>query len=386
MRLWYVPGLRGWGCELDDFKVVRELGRGSSGVVQLAWQLSLQRTVALKRLLRVWTGDDDTNARLRREAEVIARLNHPSVVTLYDLVVDGSDLVLVMEHVRGPTLRALSAQAKPTPGQALSVVADVADALECASRSGIVHRDVKPANVFVTASGRCKLGDFGLAKISAEDAMFRTHDGLRRGTPLYMAPEQLLGAELTPACDVYALAIVAYELLAGMHPLQGLSASDAISAHLEGSLATMEFPAVPRPMAKALRAALAADPATRPTASSLSATLRRHSPAEWLSVTPDAEVRHMGDDDDLWASDGGWSKDDVDEATWHGVGMPETTTSTASTRLQDVFPTIDVAWLKPQRTPQSRWKWLSRPVIVTVAMFSASFVLVLIILELSRTR
>lgn len=353
---------------MDGFEVVRELGRGSSSVVELAWQQSLERPVALKRLLRVWHGDPGATARLRREAQVVSRLSDPRVVTLYDLAVEGDDVVLVMEYVRGPTVRALSATTTPTPSQALAVVADVAGALECAARIGVVHRDVKPANVFVTATGRCKLGDFGLARISAERDLYLSHDGVRRGTPLYMAPEQLRGDELTPACDVYALGLLAWELLAGTHPLAGLPVSDVVAAHLRGGPAVAEAPSVPRPVADVLRAALAPAPGHRPGAAELAEALQRHAPGHWFEGQRDSHVEPHRPASEVglgvWESEAGWSKVQVAESTWMG---PDDEAAFAGRpfgpgRATEAFPGIDDSWLQPveHRAPALRRRRVRR--------------------------
>ena len=143
----------------------------------------------------------------------------------------------------------MAATARPTASQALVVVSDVADALEYAASRDVVHRDVKPANVFITATGRCKLGDFGLARISGERAMFLSNDGTVRGTPLYMAPEQLRGEAPTSAWDVYALALMATELLAGRHPFAGMSVRGALEAHLDrGAASAATASALPPPV------------------------------------------------------------------------------------------------------------------------------------------
>ena len=211
---------------------------GDMSVVQPAWQRGLDRDVALKRLRRSLSADASSTERLRREAQVVSRLDHPRIVQLYDLITDGADLVLVMEAVPGPSVQSMAATARPSASQALAVVSDVAEALDYAASRGVVHRDVKPANVFVTTTGRCKLGDFGLARISGERAMFLSNDGTVRGTPLYMAPEQLRGEAPTPAWDVYTLALMATELLSGSHPLAGMSVRGAVEAHLDGGAAS----------------------------------------------------------------------------------------------------------------------------------------------------
>ena len=382
------PGVWGWRT-VDGFEIVRELGRGSSSVVELAWQRSLERLVALKRLMRVWHDDPGATARLRREAQVISRLSDPRVVTLYDLAVEGDEVLLVMEYVRGPTVRSLFATTSPTPSQALAVISDVAGALDCAARIGVVHRDVKPANVFVTSGGRCKLGDFGLARISAERDLFLSQDGVRRGTPLYMAPEQLRGVELTPACDVYALALLAWELLAGAHPLAGLPVSDVVAAHLRGDAAAADAPSVPRPVADVLRAALAPVPGDRPGAAELAEDLQHRAPAHWFDGRRDSplEAHRPASDVGLgvWHSEAGWSRAQVAEFTWTGPEDEPVPAgrSFAPDQAPEAVPEIDDSWLQPveHRAPALHGRRLRRWGVVAGA-FLVGFAAVVVTLTL----
>jgi serine/threonine protein kinase len=318
-----------------DFTLVCELGRGSSSVVHLARQRSLDREVALKRLLRTLSGDPAASARLRREGQVISRLVHPHIVRLYDLIEDGADLVLVMEYVRGPSVRSLGLASPPSPGQALAVVVDVATALDYAAARDVVHRDVKPANVFVTAAGRCKLGDFGLARITGERMMFQSNDGTVRGTPFYMAPEQLRGADPSPAWDVYALALMALELLSRQHPFEGMTIRGAIEAHLDGGAMSAALTApLPKSIVEVLRDGLAPNAADRPTARELADRLVRAAPGSWFEKSPAGERREHTTSptvgvstsvekpsEGLWAAGdhGGWTMEEVvDDATWIG--------------------------------------------------------------------
>ncbi len=318
-----------------EFLVVRELGRGASSVVYLARQRSLDRDVALKRLLRSLSGDPAASARLRREGQVISRLDHPRIVRLYDLIDGrGQTSCSSWSMSAGRASGRLSVATPPSPSQALAVVADVAGALGYAAARDVVHRDVKPANVFVTAAGRCKLGDFGLARITGERAMFQSNDGTVRGTPLYMAPEQLRGAEPTPAWDVYALALMALELFSSRHPFEGMTIRGAIEAHLEGGAVTAAAQAsLPRSIVDVLRGGLTSDAAARPTAQEFADSLVRAAPQSWLDEgAPGAALVRATSptggrsewvpthSEGLWAADGdsGWTVEVVDEATWLG--------------------------------------------------------------------
>jgi serine/threonine protein kinase len=319
------------GSAFEDFTLVRELGRGASSVVHLAWQHSLDRDVALKRLRRSLSADASSTERLRREAQVVSRLDHPRIIRLYDLITDGADLVLVMESVLGPSVQSMAARARPSASQALAIVSDVAEALDYAASRGVVHRDIKPANVFITAAGRCKLGDFGLARISGERAMFLSNDGTVRGTPLYMAPEQLRGDAPTSAWDVYALALMATELLSGRHPFAGMSVRGAVEAHLDGGAASAAAgSALPAPVLAVLCSGLASSAADRPTARHLADRLVDAAPIAWFGETADraplvasspaAPGTYAEDADGLWAGgrQAGWTVELVDDSTWHG--------------------------------------------------------------------
>jgi eukaryotic-like serine/threonine-protein kinase len=289
-----------------DFELVRELGRGSSSVVHLARQRSLNRAVALKRLHRALSGDPDTTARLRREGHVIARLDHPGIVRLYDLLVEGSDVVLVMEYVPGPSLQPFVVTAAAAPGAALAIVGDLAAALDHAAERGVVHRDVKPANVLMTETGRAKLGDFGRARIASDRSLFATSDGRSRGTPLYMSPELLRGGTPIPKSDVYSLALVALELLAGGHPFAGLTVRGVVEAHLDGGAAVAAAASrLPGRVVDVLGRGLSLAPADRPTAGEFIDGLRRAAPGAWLVPGPrpvvDPAPRSPRDGGDGWA-------------------------------------------------------------------------------------
>jgi len=380
-----------------EFTLVRELGRGSSSVVHLARQRSLQRDVALKRLLRSLSGDPVASARLRREGQVISRLDHPRIVRLYDLIEDGPDLVLVMEYVRGPSVRSLSQASPPSRSQALAVVADVASALDYAAAQDVVHRDVKPANVFVTAAGRCKLGDFGLARITGERTMFQSNDGTIRGTPLYMAPEQLRGATPTPAWDAYALALMALELLSRRHPFAGMTIRSAIEAQLDGRAASAAAASsLPKSIAEVLCHGLAPNAADRPSSRELAQGLERAAPRAWLEegivgdplelVTSPAEGKSASAatrSEGLWAAGdhGGWTVELVDESTWLGVpeldGIPIAPPVGSAPTVGRA--TIDDRWIRhpaPDLIRASTWR-AKRTWVAVIAAFGVGFALAL---------
>lgn len=208
-----------------------EIGRGAFGVVYRGRQLTLDRPVALKRLPSQPLTEPQAARRLDTEIAALVRLEHPSVVRLFDVKRTRSALWLVMEYADGPTLRALVARHGGLgPADSLAVLEQLSEALDHLARHGIVHRDVKPENVLVCAPGRCKLGDFGLALLAAAErpppptgetiTARLTRPGTVLGTPSYLSPEQAEGREASRASDIYSLGVVAYELFAGRVPFE----------------------------------------------------------------------------------------------------------------------------------------------------------------------
>src|SRR3954447_16898990 len=199
------------GLIAGRYRVTERLGSGGMATVYLAEDERLGRRVAVKRL-HAGT-PEDTAKRFSREARLGASLNHPNVVTVYDTVPDEDSVVIVMEHVDGESLADALRRGPIEPGETVRILRGVAATLDHAHEHGIVHRDVKPANVLLSPSGDLKLGDLGIA--TAVEGTRITHSGSVMGTAAYMAPEQLDGAKARPATDIYALAAVAYERLAG---------------------------------------------------------------------------------------------------------------------------------------------------------------------------
>ncbi len=195
----------------------REIGRGGMGAVWLGEDEVLGRPVALKRV-GFGPGEDHLDLdRAEREARLAARLNHPHVVAVYDLVVEGDDRWLVMEYVAGATLAELVRRDGPlTPDQAAPLLRQAADALAAAHEAGIVHRDVKPSNILVTPDGQVKLSDFGIARAQADASLTQT--GLVTGSPAYLAPEVASGQQASAASDVWSLGATMFHALTGRPP------------------------------------------------------------------------------------------------------------------------------------------------------------------------
>jgi eukaryotic-like serine/threonine-protein kinase len=200
---------------------VREpLGRGGMAEVYLATDRVLDRPVAVK-VLGGWLADDDAFVeRFRREALAAARLSHPNLVAVYDAGADDGTRFIVMEHVPGETLAAALARGGAMPAPTAAAIAiDVANALEVAHAAGIVHRDVKPENVMLTADGRAKLTDLGIARGLDGESLTRTASIL--GTASYVSPEQARGEPVDHRSDLYSLGCVLYQMLTGRRPFEG---------------------------------------------------------------------------------------------------------------------------------------------------------------------
>jgi len=204
------------GRTIGKYRIVGQLGRGGAGIVYKAIDETLHRDVAIK-TLNPDLANTEVMKRFKAEATILAQLNHPQIATIYDLFRDENDLLMVMEFVRGETLDKLSARLGPmAPDRAAYLVDQILSGLEHAHRAGIVHRDMKPANVMVTDAGHVKIMDFGIARVRGAEQM--TMDGRLMGTPAYMPPEQVLGQEVDGRADLYSTGVVLYRLLTGALP------------------------------------------------------------------------------------------------------------------------------------------------------------------------
>ena len=198
--------------KFPQFEILECLGRGGMGVVYKARQKSLNRLVAIKILAPERERDARFAERFAKEAEMLAKLSHPHIVTIHDFGETGGLYYLVMEFINGVNLRDLLRDGKMAPEQALAIVPPICDALQFAHEHGIVHRDIKPENILLDREGRVKIADFGIATLAGDAAE-------RAGTPDYMAPEQNGGAKIIDhRADIYALGVVLYEMLTGERP------------------------------------------------------------------------------------------------------------------------------------------------------------------------
>jgi eukaryotic-like serine/threonine-protein kinase len=239
----------------------------ATGGMAQVWEATdevLTRRVAVKLLHPHLAADSSFVERFRREAIAAARLAHPSIVSIYDTCTDGEVEAIVMELVKGTTLRKLLDDKKQLePENAVGIVAEVADALEAAHRTGLVHRDVKPANILLSDDGRVLVADFGIAK-AAEGADL-THTGTALGTAKYLAPEQVLGQPVDARADVYALGVVLYECLCGRPPfVADTEAGTALARLQQAPRRPRELRAgIPKPLEDVVLRALAREPGDR---------------------------------------------------------------------------------------------------------------------------
>ena len=232
------------GQELANYKIISLLGKGGMGEVYLAEDAWLQRKIALKLLTPQFTNDADRVRRFDREARAISSLNHPNIVTVFDIGRAGALHFIAIEFIEGRTLRELIRNGRMKLGEALEVAMQVASALSAAHAAGIVHRDIKPENIMLRPDGYVKVLDFGLSKLSEQLrtkidseasalAIILTHPGMVMGTVQYMSPEQARGLDVDARSDIFSLGVVIYEMIAERAPFVGATTSDVIDSILD---------------------------------------------------------------------------------------------------------------------------------------------------------
>lgn len=275
------------GKEIGTYKIEKLLGSGGMGEVYLAHETKLNRRVALKILPQHFVADAERAKRFAREAQALSALNHPNLITIYEVGETDGLHFIAMEFVEGQTLRQMMTSG-PKPREILSIVAQVAEALSAAHHAGIIHRDIKPDNVMVRADGYVKVLDFGLAKLAeterpagspdAPHSAAHTQAGVTIGTLAYMSPEQASGEEIDHRTDIWSLGVVLYELVTKQKPFGGATRQATVNAILssEPNSAAASDPSLPTELDLVLEKALEKDRELRyQTASDFRADVRR---------------------------------------------------------------------------------------------------------------
>src|SRR5262245_60941421 len=231
------------GRTLGDFFVVRRLGQGGMGQVFLADQLSLKRRVALKFLRPEHLANQTALKRFQAEAEAVARVTHANIGQVYAVGEADGLHYMALEYVEGRTLRDYLSKKGPLDiPVAISVMRQVAAALQRASELGIIHRDIKPENILLTRKGEVKVADFGLSRCLApeQQPLHLTQSGVTMGTPLYMSPEQVEGRPVDPRTDIYSFGVTCYHMLAGHPPFHGQTAFQVALQHVQSEPVPLE--------------------------------------------------------------------------------------------------------------------------------------------------
>jgi serine/threonine protein kinase len=227
---------------ISHYRLLKKLGSGGMGEVYLAQDTQLDRPIALKLLLPQFTRDEDRLHRFKHEARAISALNHPNILTIYEIGEAGSDHFIATEFINGVTLRQHMQRVRMKMTEALDIAMQIAAALAAAHAAGIMHRDIKPENIMVRPDGYIKVLDFGLAKLFEERAtdsaaltmpMVETAFGVVMGTVSYMSPEQARGLKLDARTDIWSLGVILYEMAAGRVPFEGPTTSHVIVSILE---------------------------------------------------------------------------------------------------------------------------------------------------------
>lgn len=264
------------GTQLGRYEVRSLLGVGGMGEVYLAQDLQLRRSVAVKLLPPQFTRDAERLRRFKHEAFAASSLNHPNILTIFEIGQQGDTHFIATEYIDGRSLRQLITLEPVQLHQVLDWGTQIASALAAAHAAGIIHRDIKPDNIMVRRDGYVKVLDFGLAKLSdyknlvsdpeaATAQVIQTDPGKVMGTASYMSPEQTRGVQLDERTDIWSLGVILYELIAGRPPFEGLSASDVVASILRTEPVPLQrfSPDVPNELQRIVRKALQKDPDER---------------------------------------------------------------------------------------------------------------------------
>jgi len=258
------------GNQIGHYQVLSRIGRGGMGEVFLAEDTILGRRVAVKLLRGEFTTNEERLRRFRQEARAVSALNHPNILTIYEISQEDSLHFMATEYVDGETLHQFISGGRLTLSQTLDVAIQVASALAAAHQAGIIHRDIKPENIMVRTDGYAKVLDFGLAKLAEIKAVdtvaptlpnIETEPGVVMGTVSYMSPEQARGLVVDARTDIWSLGVMIYEMAAGRQPFEGETASDVISLILQKEPVPLAqvAPEVPAELERIVRKALRKD-------------------------------------------------------------------------------------------------------------------------------
>lgn len=276
------------------YALKRRLGEGGLGRVFTAWDPILSRNLAIKTLQIGAAGADREllDTMILNEARAVAGLSHPNIVTVYDAGLSDRGVYIAMEELLGSDLREMLATGwRPDPLRAAKIVRRVADALTYAHGKGVVHCDIKPANIYMVDRRKPKVLDFGIARV-AHSPGAKAFEGLITGSPHYLAPEQLRGGPIDERCDVYALGVLLYELLTGHKAFSGKSLTEITQAVLNGEPMPIQafVPGLPMELSQIAMRAMARNPAHRfPNALEMARVLRR-----WIAQNTPASAAPAG--------------------------------------------------------------------------------------------
>ena len=249
----------------ERYANAQQIGRGGMGEIFRATDTALGRAVAIKVLDERYAQDFSVRQRFTREALAVARLSgNPNIVTIYDVGEQGDRPFIVMEYLAGGSLeQKLREEGAQRPTQALAWLEQAANALDAAHRNGVVHRDVKPANLLLDVHGRVHVADFGIASAAGMQSLTQT--GTVLGTASYLSPEQATGEATSAASDLYSLAVVAFELLAGRRPFEGDTIAEEAAAHVSGAVPSVQSfdRRLPRELDSVFARALSKEPTWR---------------------------------------------------------------------------------------------------------------------------
>lgn len=326
------------GQTIGDFLLLRRLGQGGMGQVYLARQTSLNRQVALKLLRPELAANETALRRFHAEAKAVAHITHANIVQVYAIgEIDGQHF-MALEYVEGQTLRDfLTKKGPPSLPFALSIMRQVAAALQRAGERGFVHRDIKPENILLTRQGEAKVTDFGVSRcFDAPESLSLTQTGLTLGTPLYMSPEQVQGDPVDPRSDIYSFGITSYHMFTGSPPFRGETPYQVALQHVHVDPVSLQQirPDLPAELSAIITKMMAKAPAERyQTAREILRDLDRIQKGEAL---PDGEIP-------------------VEPIEVPVLNVP----SSILSRPESADPAV---------SPTGRWRWLIATMIILVAM------------------